>query len=95
MKVEDILPRPEHLTNEVIVEMKSVGLNPLIKAHYFKYLAWKDEPDKVKLWEGPEWKFEITEEQYAELEKLIESFNKMDGTIKQPNKRYKAFCKDI
>lgn len=79
MKLEDILPRPEHLTSEVCLEMKSVGLNPLMSSHLNKFLAWKDRPDLVKLWEGPEWKFAITEEQYKELEELVEKYNKMEG----------------
>lgn len=64
-----ILDRSTHLTSELCIEMVKVGLNPLIKEHYFKYLAYLDTPELVELWE--DWKFELSEEQLIEIQNFV------------------------
>ena len=77
------------LDSETCLEMVKVGLNPLIEEHYYKFLAFKDRPDLVKLIEGPEWEFKITKEQYEELDKLVKELGDVSEEFKLAFINYK------
>ena len=80
--LKKLSPRPLHLTSEVCLDMVRVGLNPLIREHYFKYLAWLDEPESVKLWEGLEWEFKLTDEQFQEIDNLVKELGDVSDEVR-------------